>query len=596
MPTPERPRPPGSRHGATRPAAAPASRPAGAAPSASGRAGRPARAAAPAPKKSGLLIGAIVGGAAAIGLVVILLTRGGGEDEAAKRRADAKAAREAVEQEELAKETAAKEEAAKAEAARLAAEAAKPKPLPLPDPAVVRRKIRTAADAAEAATLARDADRLADAALSEECWTRVLELDAENGEARTKLDVRRLDPATDCPGYSDLAKSSKLQVEPFDELARGERTRAGRAELVKRWEALRPALEERATKAKSNPYYGRVDALRMQLKTTKFFDSLPYEVVESKPPYVLFVEVSGTPEEREKRRKAIDEGYTPYLEAYDQRIRNWLFPRCPKPPKEDPLLPVFVFLDEQRYRDYQMADRGDPGKGSTRAHYESWKKQSFTWTTVVKPGLGAFESGVQTLLHELTHAWVDQLASQDGGETRSIQALATHWFSEGIAEYMSYHFREKLGGQVSYQYQPWRSSRLGETGRSAKLRLGLKRAIALPPHGLDAAAALLARDVPESEREGVMGQIGSGFYADMSNFILWLNFPAPDGAGLSKEFKEYAQAEMSGEGGAQAFERCFPGLLVLGDELDVKVNAFVLQIASGKLNPYKVLRDSGVDW
>ncbi len=589
MPTPERPRPPGSRHTSARPAAAaPAGRP-------TGRSGGRAAARAAPPKKQGLLFGAIGGGAAAIGIVAFLLMRGGGDDEEAKRRADAKAAREAVAKEEAAAE-AAKEEAAKAEAARVAAEAAKPKPPPLPDPAALRKKIRTAASADEAATLARDADRLNDAALSEECWTRVYELDAANAEAHAKLDVRRLEPASDCPGYSALAATSKLQLEKFDELARGERTKAGRAELVKQWEELRPALEERATKAKSNPYYGRVDEFRAHLKTIKFFDELPYEMVESKPPYALFVEVSGTPEEREKRRKAVEEGYTPYLEAYDARIRAWLFPLCPKPPKEDPLLPVFVFLNEQRYRDYQMADRGDPGKGSTRAHYEPWKKQCFTWTTVIKPGLGAFEEGVQVLLHELTHAWVDQLASGDGGETRTIQALATHWFSEGIAEYMRFHFREKLGGQISYQYQPWRSSRLGETGRSAKLRLGLKRALALPPHGLDAAAALLARDVPESERAGVIGQIGSGFYADMSNFILWLNFPAPDGAGLSKQFKEYAKAEMSGEGGEAAFKRCFPGLIEQGDGLDAKVDAFVLQIASGKLNPYKVLRESGVDW
>jgi hypothetical protein len=362
---------------------------------------------------------------------------------------------------------------------------------------------------------------------------------------------------------------------------------------VKQWEEARKPLEERAAKAKTNPFYKAVDTLRASLNEIPFFAELQYELVESKPPYALFVEVAGTPEEREARRAAVENGYTPYLEAYDARIRSWLFPLCPKPPTVDPLLPVFVFLNEQRYRDYQMADRGDPGKGSMRAHYESWKKQSFTWTTVIKPGLGTFEESVQVLLHELTHAWVDQLASNDGGETRSIGTLKTHWFSEGIAEYMRFQFRERDG---AIKYQPWRSTRLGETGRSTKLKLGLQRAVGLRLHGIDAEAAKMVAELPPGDREAAFGTIQSGFYADMSNFILWLNFPAPSGAGLNAQWKEYAKAELRGEGGDAAFRRCFPGLLEQGDALDAKVNAFVLGIASMKINPYKELKAAGTDF
>ncbi|MBM4014903.1 MAG: hypothetical protein FJ293_08055 [Planctomycetes bacterium] len=466
---------------------------------------------------------------------------------------------------------------------------------PLPNAAALKKKIKTAASATEAAALARDADRLKDAQLSEECWTRVFELDSDHAEARKKLDVRQLVPSDDLPGFAALAATPmQLHLKEFYDAARDELPRAGRAEIVKRWEEARTALEARAAKAKDNPYYRAVDLLRNELQSSDFFAALQYEMVESCPPYALLVEVGGTPEERAARRNAVEDGYTPYLRAYDARIRSYLFPLSPNPPKQDPLLPVFIFLNEERYRDYQEAELGSRGKGSTRAHYEPGKKKSFTWTTVVKPGLGAFEESVQVLLHELTHAWVDQLASSDGGDSRSIRTLKTHWFSEGIAEYMRFQFREKIGGDISYRYQPWRSSRLGETGRSAKLRLGLKAAIELPPHGLDAAAARMTIDTPPAQREGVMGTITSGFYADMSNFILWLNFPAPHGAGMPEQFRQYARAEMSGEGGDATFRRIFPGLLEQGEALDQKVDAFVLAIASGKMNPYKELANAGI--
>lgn len=466
-----------------------------------------------------------------------------------------------------------------------------PKEPPLPNAATLKKKIKTAANAVEAATLARDADRLKDAKLSEECWTRVFELDANHEEAKKKLDVRQLRPGDDLPGFSALAGTpQQLHLQRFRDAARAELPKAARAALIAEWEVARKEIEARAAKAKTEPFFGLVDQLRLELMEKPFFKELQYEMVESKPPYALFVEVSGTPEERAARKKAVEDGYTPYLEAYDQKIRDYLVPLAPKPPENSLFLPVFVFLNEQRYRDYQMADRGDPGSPGMRAHYEPWKKQSFTWSTVIKPGLGAFESGIQTLMHELTHAWVDQLASKDGGESRAIGVLATHWFSEGIAEYLSFHFREF---DKSIRFQPWRSGRLAETGRQADWRVGLQRALGLRLHGLDGLAAGMVSNLEGERRQGAMVSISSGFYADMSNFILWLNFPAPNGAGRAAEFEAYARAELAGEGGEATFKRCFPGLLEESGGLDAKVDEFVLKIASGKINPYKEMNAAG---
>lgn len=471
------------------------------------------------------------------------------------------------------------------------AEPQKPAEPPLPSAAALRKQIKTAASAAAAAALARDADRLNDPKLSEECWTRVFELDESHEQARQKLDVRQLRPLEDLPGFVELAGSpQQLYLERFRDAAREELPRAGRAAIAKEWEGARKEIEARREKAKADPFWNKVDQLRLDLRGQPFFDELQYEMVDAFPPYALFVEVAGTPEEREARRKAVEDGYLPYLHAYDERLRSYLVPLAPKPPDPGLFLPVFVFLSEQRYHDYKTARLGSAGSPGVRAHYEPGRKQSFTWSTVIKPGLGAFEKGIQTLMHELTHAWVDQLASRDAGETRDIDALATHWFSEGIAEYMSFHFREI---DKSIRFQPWRSNRLAETGRKAEFRIGLERALALPIHGLDPVAALLAAGLDGEARVAAMSTISSGFYADMSNFILWLNFPEPHGAGRAAQFEAYARAELAGEGGTAAFERCLPGLLAQGKELDAKVDDFVFKIASGKINPYKEMAAAG---
>jgi hypothetical protein len=305
-----------------------------------------------------------------------------------------------------------------------------------------------------------------------------------------------------------------------------------------------------------------------------------------RPPYALFIEVEGTPEERLQRREDAAKAYLPYLDAYDAKIRSYLIPLAPKPLDADPLFPVFVFLRVERYHDYYVADNGHPPSGGMRAHYEPWKKQSFTYSPVLKPGYGAFLEGTQSLLHELTHAWVDQIASSDGGETRGIQNLSSHWFSEGIAEYMSCQFMH----QNQVRFQPWRSNRVSGAYRPPGWRIPLKEALIVPMHGLDGWAAMQVQDLAPDKRAAAISTISSGFYADMSNFILWLNLKS--GADRSKEFEAYAREELAGRGGFESFQRCFPKLLDDVKELDATIDDFVKRIANGKINPYKEFEEA----
>jgi hypothetical protein len=479
---------------------------------------------------------------------------------------------------------------AAAEAPKPAAPVAKiepPKPVARPTMEAIVRRMATATTAAVADACGRDAESIQDLKLADECWRKAFELDPNDADARAKLDVRPLDPAADLPGFDAIrATTQRVHLKPFEEAARVDLLGKARAELIARWTKLRPELEARAAKSKSEPFWNEVDELRLALPQRKFFADLEYEMVEL-PPYALFVEVEGKPEEREKRRLAAEQAYKPFLEAYDKRIRSYLIPLAPKPPDKDPVFPVFVFLNEARYHAYQTSNHGGVAPGM-RAHFEPWTKHCFTYSPVLKVGLGgAFEVGAQALLHELTHAWVDRLASKDGGETRGIESLASHWFSEGIAEYMSCQFIDK--GEV--RFQPWRSMRVGAGSyHPPGWRIPVRDALEITMHGLDSEAARRTAELPPEKRTEAIVAISSGFYADMSNFILWLNLRS--GANRPREFEAYAREELAGRGGLDAFKRCVPGLLDQVKDLDKAVDEFVLHIANGKINPYQEFEEA----
>jgi hypothetical protein len=451
----------------------------------------------------------------------------------------------------------------------------------------IRRKALTARSAREARAAALEAIGFGDEALAEECWARVIDLDPENAEAREKLDVRPLAPESDLPGFTEIAATlRRVHLQPWYDAGARDTTRLERAELVKQWEAARAELEERAEKAKTSPYFQGVDRLRSELQAEPFFADLDYQMIESVPPYALFIEVAGTPEERASRRDVAEKSYTPFLQAYDRAIREYLFPLSPKPPDPDPVFPVFVFLDRARYEEYCASRSGDKPSPSQRAHYEPWTKKSFTYSPVIKLGIGEFEHGVQVLLHEITHAWVDELASSDDGETRTIRTVDSHWFSEGIAEYLSCQFMHR--GEV--RFQPWRSQRIAGAYRPPGWRIGIKEALEIPSHALDMVAALKVADLAPEKRQDAIGVITSGFYADMANFILWLNLRS--GGDRAAQFEAFAREELCGRGGFDAFERCVPGLLAEIPDLDATIDDFARRIANGNINPYKEFEEA----
>jgi hypothetical protein len=118
----------------------------------------------------------------------------------------------------------------------------------------------------------------------------------------------------------------------------------------------------------------------------------------------------------------------------------------------------------------------------------------------------------------------------------------------------------------------------------------MTKALEIPLHGLDLWAQLQIQSLDVKKREEALVTISAGFYADMSNFILWLNLKS--GAGRPRQFEAYAREEMAGNGGIESFQRCFPKLLDEVKDLDKTIDDFVLHIANGKINPYQEYESS----
>jgi hypothetical protein len=571
---PPRPRP--------RPPSRPAARPSGRPVASGARSPRPR--AAPAPERSGLpkLALPLGLGVVLLGAIAWFLLRGkGSEPEAAPKTAAATPANSPT------------KEPTGDGASPAAAAAAAPAPAPAPVAAPVpvapppKPKLDAAAVDAKLAELASAADAVAfgdtvksetgDAALADRCYAKALALEPENAEAKKRLDVRPFDPGKNLPGYGELATSkAAYRMKAFAALDEKEMSRPERQAALETWNGAKKGFEERVELEGKDPFYDRLDGMLTALRDKAWFKDLDYEIVDSTRPYGLIVQVQGDAAARRKRVETIEKAYRPYLAAYDKKVHDWLVPLSPKPPKVDPTFVTWILLDVANYEKYMVEARSAPPVPGMRAHYEPDTKRAITYSPVVDAGNREFGVGVQALLHELTHAWVDRIASFDGGKSYTIDAIQTHWFNEGIAEYMSCQFMDRDG---KIHFQPWRSMRVDEATHK-KLRIPMKRALAIrTPGDLETLADDYSKDASTDAKQRFMTQIqlSSGFYADMSLFICWL---AHADHGASRErFESYVQDELRGEGDG-AFDKRF-GTLLDDVDLEKTIDEFARRVASG---------------
>lgn len=458
-----------------------------------------------------------------------------------------------------------------------------PPPQPAFDRADFEARLAACASAAAAIALGEEAQRAGQpAGVAALAWERAFEIDPADPAARAKADVRALDPVADFAGLDDIRGSPQTwMLRPWLRMKGELLSRAQREERVARWQAELEVIEARVAEAADDPFLTKIDQLRNDLASKPFFEDFDYFVIERTRPYALFVEVWGdTLTERDARREAVEEAYTPYLAAYDATIHRYLCRLSPAPPRHDPTMIVFILKDRASYERFFLEFEGYAAFPGMRAHYTPLEKWSFTYAPDVRNvASDDFKEGTQSLLHEITHAWVDRLATNDDGRTYSIRLVQTHWFNEGIAEFMSCHFEQD--GEI--RFQPWRSMRIGELSRRPPgLRIPFEQALRVSggAAGLQATASAVAISQEVLPQPVAMGVLMSGFYADMSTFIFWLNYGA--GSRHKRAFEEFARKELAGEGGAEAADRIFREVLALPD-LEAQVDEFQKQVARGAL-------------
>ncbi len=542
---------------------------------------RPVRAA----KKSPMVPLAIGGGVVVLIVVVVIVMTRGGDDSKAKPGETTAAATTSTTTPAQPSPLAATPPANASPVAEVAVPS-KPKL----DVAAVTARLAEANSAADAIGLGDEAlAETKDLALAESCWQKALELEPGNGDAKNKLGFRPIDADAEFAGLEEIHGSAQTyMIREFLLMKGKEMSRAQREKEVVRWKEKRKVIQARMAEAADDPFLEKIDRTRNTLLNQPFFDKLLFEVIETTRPYALFVELKGeSVTERDERREQVENAYQPYLEAYDRTIHRYLVKLSPAPPKNDPTFILFILLDRASYDRFFLEFEQQPPSPGLRAHYNWKEKWAFTYSPEVKnPKDPDFGEGTQAMLHELTHNWVDRLATSDGPDVPENRRhydsnlVQTHWFNEGIAEFMSCHF---LGDDGVVRFQPWKSLRISKSGeRPAGVRIPFQVGFKIGRHqGLEAEAWRVARAQTAIEPARAAAICLPGFYADMSLFIFWLNYA--DGRKYKRKFEEYVRKELSGSGGSEVAEKLFHEIFALPD-LEKTIDDFQQAVLTGKVS------------
>lgn len=413
--------------------------------------------------------------------------------------------------------------------------------------------------------------RPAPASLARLAWLALLLLGAANTSARAQSGP--FDPEAELPRLLEMRGWHQAwMLKPF--LAKGGKavTAAERATLQADWKKLAPAIEARHAAAEKDPFLARIDQTRTSLANQPFYADLRYRVSEEARPFALFVEVPGRNEqEDELRARRIAASYAPFLAAFRAKLEAEIAPLIePAVPPAVPAAPpsayvVWVLQDPESYARFFREHGGGASVLGVRAHYSPTQRFSFTWSPSSTSG-PEFLEGVQTLLHELTHAWLD--AHVAGG----LAVIRSHWINEGLPEYLSCW---KRGDKDAVFFDPLWSARVLETLQSVTLATGELRVEhsewigAKDARAVATAAAQVARERLGAVDERVVAFLMSRFYADAYLFILWLQ-QTREGQ-YRDRFRDYLRDELNGRGGLEAFKARLGEVLALPLEAELEL-------------------------
>ena len=379
--------------------------------------------------------------------------------------------------------------------------------------------IRTAAKYERAPSvllsLANDARDAGDEELRLEILEKIWLVQPENVDVKRELGVKPLVAEEDLPGFDDIAGTYQSYLAKEFTLQQGTEFSPKQLEsLVQRWQQVLPRIKERIALAKTDQYLNRIDFVHSSISSQPFYQDITYEVIEETRPFALFVEVTGSTADREARLRKLKDNYTPFLEEFRRQMEQQLVPLGSNSAAIEAPFIIWILLHEQSYQQFFKKLAGVQKSPGLRAHYNSKTNWLYTHSPDVSSGSELIE-GVQSLLHEVVHAYVDRLS------TGGIGQVQPHWLNEGLAEYFSCYRRVD---RESVYFDPTRSSRIEEyLFLSPELRFPTTDLVKIKSSGdLTRQAANLVKTLEDAAPADFL-EIQSGFYAHSYLLCLWLN-------------------------------------------------------------------------
>jgi hypothetical protein len=323
-------------------------------------------------------------------------------------------------------------------------------------------------------------------------------------------------------------------------------------------EAAKAELRDLAAKAESDkaardadPWLSQCDAMIANAKSDSYIGKLniPWDyssrrdILERNKPYVVLVQ-----DGRDFHYNQIGEVLQQYYKYFET---EWAKP-FGLPEVEHPLL-VVALQDEKSYEDYCAHNHFEFDKVRA-AHFEPLTGRVICHGNLLEGAANPFRGVIDqgTFTHEATHQILEYYSFQKTGH---LTASNSHWFQEGIAEYIgTVHPIDstRTGEGHKYFFGRYAGSRADQFHER---RLGKKSIFSLGD-------LLKLRDIGEMhqrakeldpEETQLMTVL---FYAEAWTLIRF--FKAYEGPeNYSKKFDEYFGAELSGDSGFETFERIF---------------------------------------
>jgi hypothetical protein len=345
--------------------------------------------------------------------------------------------------------------------------------------------------------------------------------------------------------------------------------------LKEREKELLVKAREELEKRKRDPFHARMVEIQKRIDTMKGFGKLMFNAKRDDP-YVVFEHVGKkgeNPYRSEEAKKLTEEKLTALKVVFRFIQEKFMVPSGFKPPENAPM--IVVSLEDREAFEAYNKDAGVFIPPGALAYFHRATKfivmyngqGKSIWTKREDDGI---------LFHEATHqilSYFSQVASKS-------DPFLSHWFNEGMAEYIG-QLKEEKNADGSYTFTPAHKMSYGRLRefymarhpmKFVRLRrMGLTKGYALSLEEMvqvayaGQAIARIGRKWveaggPDPQRggPGVLGILGSLIYAQASSFFFFCYKHKPEKYAdkLTKYFEKEMMARVTFRSAA-TFKKCF---------------------------------------